>query len=323
MEILPGVHQLRDSFDTDLWVSVYLLTGTRPALIDTGTAETPERTVLPYLQQIGLDPREIQVIVCTHHHPDHAGGMAYLAQVTGAEVWANSREKPLLEQPWRQVEWLRTMYPEYHPYVGKSPAEIQLELPQAVSVERVAGEGEAITLGNYPWQVLHTPGHTAGIISLYQPEQQWLLSSDAVQARGTPGGLAYYHDVGAYQATLDRLAEFDIQHWLVGHPYQPLLRGILQGPEVKRFLNLSRQAVADYNRDILKILQQSTTPLTLGQVTDRLRRRYRCRGPYFLSVATAATHLKELAAQGKIWQAQDGSGIIYSVHHLDKLDAPP
>ncbi|MFQ5855814.1 MAG: MBL fold metallo-hydrolase [Anaerolineae bacterium] len=308
MEILPSIHQLRDPFDTDIWVSVYLLTGTCPALIDTGTAQTPERTVLPYLQQIDLDPREIQVIVCTHHHSDHAGSAAHLKQVTEAEVWAHSKEILLLEQPWQQVEWLRAAYPSYHPYLGKSRAEIERELPREVSVERTVGDGEVISLGDSQWQVLHTPGHTAGIISLYQPEQRWLLTSDAVQAGGTPGGLAYYHDVVAYQATLDRLARVDIWRWLVGHPYQPMLRGVLQGEEIQHFLDLSRQVVDSYDREILKTLQQSAEPMTLGQVTDVLRRRYQCSGPYFLSVATVATHLKELAAQGEIWQLEDGPG---------------
>ncbi|MGD1995052.1 MAG: MBL fold metallo-hydrolase, partial [Anaerolineae bacterium] len=52
------------------------------------------------------------------------------------------------------------------------------QFAQAIQADGVLEDGESVVLGGEAWRVLHTPGHTGGLICLHQPRRQVLLSSD-------------------------------------------------------------------------------------------------------------------------------------------------
>jgi len=55
------------------WGSVYLINEEKKALVDTGPA-TSISTVLEGIKKLGVDPAEINYVIATHIHLDHAGG---------------------------------------------------------------------------------------------------------------------------------------------------------------------------------------------------------------------------------------------------------
>lgn len=105
----------------------------------------------------------IGVVVNTHWHSDHVGGNAAL-QATGAEIAASSPD----------AEAVQRRDP------GCCVAEY-LDQPVApYTVDRALDDGEVLRLGEADWQVVRTPGHTPGHLSLWQPEEGLLAVGDAL-----------------------------------------------------------------------------------------------------------------------------------------------
>jgi len=77
-------------------------------------------------------------------------------------------------------------------------------------------EGE-LKLGSKSFQVIHTPGHSPGSISLYWPEKKALFTGDVVFPMGVgrtdfPGG-----DGALLRDSIERLARLDAEYLLSGH----------------------------------------------------------------------------------------------------------
>ena len=152
---------------------VYMLDSTRPAnvylvgrapellLIDTSM---PGKTdaILSELTAAGFTPSDVRAIVLTHHHVDHVGTAAELAQRTGAEVWAHRDEIPYIEQ--RATLRLPTLFQRvWSGVMGR------LVRTPACSVAHPVHAGDELSALD-GLRVVHAPGHTPGSIALYHPQ---------------------------------------------------------------------------------------------------------------------------------------------------------
>jgi glyoxylase-like metal-dependent hydrolase (beta-lactamase superfamily II) len=99
------------------------------------------------LQQVKALKLNIKVIVLTHSHIDHIGGLEEVKKATGAAIAIHISEAPyLLKQPWKL---------DFMPPTPPSPP-----------ADRLLKDGDIITFGKLSFKVLHTPGHTSGGICL-------------------------------------------------------------------------------------------------------------------------------------------------------------
>ena len=101
-------------------------------------------SIMKQVKALGLS---IKIIVLTHSHIDHVGGLADVKKATGAVIAIHENEAPfLLKQP-------RLM--EFMPPTPPSPP-----------ADRLLKDGDMIKVGKLKFKVLHTPGHTSGGICL-------------------------------------------------------------------------------------------------------------------------------------------------------------
>ncbi len=104
-------------------------------------------TILRTVQQMGLS---IPLIVVTHAHIDHVSALRSVQEKTNAEFALHEAEKGLLlTAPMRMLTSL-----------GLSPIKSP---PQP---DRLLKDGDSIEIGDLHFEVLHTPGHSSGGISL-------------------------------------------------------------------------------------------------------------------------------------------------------------
>jgi glyoxylase-like metal-dependent hydrolase (beta-lactamase superfamily II) len=120
----------------------------------------------------GRPPR---AIVLTHGHFDHAGSAARLSNLWHVPIFAHELELPYLTG--------RSDYPPPDPTVGGALAMMSRAFPHGSidldgSVRPFDPDGTIPALPG--WRVVHTPGHTAGHVSLFRESDRTLLTGDAL-----------------------------------------------------------------------------------------------------------------------------------------------
>jgi glyoxylase-like metal-dependent hydrolase (beta-lactamase superfamily II) len=101
-EIVPGVYAIKGRFAGEFgFISSYLVVeGEEALVIDPGTAGDPGEEIVKGMVSLGLNPKKaLSGILCTHGHPDHAGGAARLRRSTGAQIMIHSGDVDLLQDP--------------------------------------------------------------------------------------------------------------------------------------------------------------------------------------------------------------------------------
>jgi glyoxylase-like metal-dependent hydrolase (beta-lactamase superfamily II) len=105
---------------------------------------------------------KVKAIVITHAHIDHIGGAAKLKAATGAPVMMNARDQELYDNLDVQASWLG------------------MENPSRTTIDTEAREGVTLTLGDAAFQILETPGHTQGSVSIWIPSENKLVAGDTL-----------------------------------------------------------------------------------------------------------------------------------------------
>jgi glyoxylase-like metal-dependent hydrolase (beta-lactamase superfamily II) len=139
--------------------NLLLLGGRQPALVDSGFVAHAQDTTAWARAQAG----QVALVVNTHWHADHVGANGLL-QAAGAGIAASA--------------------PDAQAVARRDPGCCQAEyLDQPVSpytVDAPLHDGQILGLGDADWQVVRTPGHTPGHLSLWQPEERLLVVGDAL-----------------------------------------------------------------------------------------------------------------------------------------------
>ncbi|MGQ0630071.1 MAG: MBL fold metallo-hydrolase [Sporichthyaceae bacterium] len=139
--------------------NLLLLRGRHPALVDTGFVGHAEETEA----WVRHEAPDLALVVNTHWHSDHVGANGRL-QAAGIGIAASVPDATALER--RDP--------------GCCVAEY-LDQPVApYSVDQQLTDGQVLWLGDAQWEVVATPGHTAGHLCLWQPDERLLVVGDAL-----------------------------------------------------------------------------------------------------------------------------------------------
>lgn len=150
-------------------------------VIDAGLPGSTKK-ILRYIASLGKFPQDVKRIVITHSDLDHIGGLAALQKATGARTYASRIEAEAIAKgkPSREIKRsgfsLRgILFPLLAPFFKATPFQ----------VHEIVAEGQ--TLGGL--QVVETPGHTPGHISLFAPSVGVLFCGDSMvaEAKGLLG----------------------------------------------------------------------------------------------------------------------------------------
>ncbi|HEY6308911.1 MAG TPA: subclass B3 metallo-beta-lactamase [Candidatus Angelobacter sp.] len=214
-------------------------------LLDGGFAETAPM-IQKNIEHLGFKVSDIHILLNSHAHLDHAGGLAALKQLTGAKMMASAGDKPLLESGGHN-----------DPQFGD-----RLVFPP-VQVDQVVKDGEAVELGGVVLHAVLTPGHTPGCTTWTMQVQERTRTYDVVFLCSTtaPAGYqlvnnkAYPQIVTDYVHTFARLGTLPCDVFLAAHgsffhlqdktdrlKAGSVLNPFVDPPEYQRFLAQSEQA---------------------------------------------------------------------------------
>lgn len=201
-------------------VNAFLVDNGGLTLVDTGMPGSTDK-VLQAIGRSGRDPRTLQRIILTHAHTDHSGNAAELQQRLGIPVWAHGVDAELIEQgiagrkPMSLspgfVNWM-----VYQLFVKRASPAIA-----PVLIERRLVDGDRLPGG---LRVIHTPGHSAGHISLLLEDERVLIAGDICANAGGLNWSVLYEDRELGRQSILRAAALDFDKAVFGHG-GPLLQG--------------------------------------------------------------------------------------------------
>ena len=233
-EIIPGLYRLPIPLPNNSLGSVNVYAAVSAdglRLIDCGWNAPEVYTVLvDELRELGMQVSDIKEILLTHNRPDHIGLAERFAREAGARLllhrldaafeaaYAQDRQGMLAEmQAWLQSNGMSRE--ERETLIG-GMRRMAFRLPTYRPDTLLEG-GEVLAWEPFRFEVIWTPGHAAGLVCLYEPQAQVLISSDHVLQRISPNIGLYARQsgnpLGEYLRSLQLVRGLPVKLVLPGH----------------------------------------------------------------------------------------------------------
>ncbi|MBM4416883.1 MAG: MBL fold metallo-hydrolase [Chloroflexi bacterium] len=255
---------------------MYLIRGERLGLIDTGVASTPAEYIEPALRSMGLSLRDVEVVINSHGHHDHAGGNDAVHRAAQCEIWIHRDDAPIARDPDAAFD---LFFARNLSLVGRASRLEQARVAHRVTagqpapIARELVDGDVLDFGRgIAFRVVHTPGHTRGCITLHWEAEGIAISEDSALGRGSrPGGmpLIFYPDL--YRSSLQRIEGLRPRVLCLGHHYLTLRQtreSIRYGDLVAAFLRES----AEIQEHIEAAMDRALLALGTGAPFEQLAR---------------------------------------------------
>ena len=260
--------------ETHMWPapanSFVLLDGAGAVLIDAGCGyrECYEK-VKAFLAKLGAEPADVHTVVLSHAHPDHMGAVPFLLEEASPRVIIHELDRQLaIDNGLLNKSFDMCHIADYYmERLGDTdPASLDIldyfsnlcPMGAATPTDTVV-EGDVLELAGRRFEVLHTPGHAPGHISLYDRDDRTLLAFDLVGAV-----VAWYCPSGGgargYLESLDKIEALDVTLLLPSHGEEIT--------DVSSAIERTREVLLGRQRKILRLLGER--PMTLLELTDEL-----------------------------------------------------
>lgn len=191
-------------------ISSILITGTAGDILIDGGTEQDADLIADNIKSLGFRLSDIKILLNSHEHFDHVGGLARLQQLTGAQIYASPAAADVIRSG----------------VAGPGDPQNGLGKPfPAARVDRIISDGEMVRLGNLSVIAAATPGHTPGALTWHWGSCDGGVCRQIVYADSlTPISNETYRFsahrayVAAYRASIAKVAALDCDILLTPHP---------------------------------------------------------------------------------------------------------
>ena len=211
VEILNNLFFMERGF---LNANHFIYRSKRPILIDSAyIADFAETERL--IADLDVKIKDIRLIINTHCHCDHIGGNKLIQDQSGCDIALHKIGKHFIDT---RDDWA-TWWKYYNQEADFFNCTMELN------------DGDHITIGPHEFKVIHTPGHAAEGIVLYNRKAKLLISSDtlwkddmAVMTLRIEGSAAIFHML----ESLEKLEALDVQIIYPGHgpPFKDMQKAL-------------------------------------------------------------------------------------------------
>ena len=202
-------------------VNAYLLDQGELTLIDTGMPKS-EGKIVAAIDAIGKKATDLRHIIVTHCHPDHAGSLAAMKTLTGAQVYMHPIDAAMV----RKGESARPLTPApgllrhvlFRLFIPKGPAPIE-----PCAIDREINDGTELPIAG-GLKAIHIPGQCAGQLAFLWPRRKLLFAADACSNMTGLGLSLGYESLQDGLDSLRKLAALDFEIACFGHG-KPIMSG--------------------------------------------------------------------------------------------------
>jgi glyoxylase-like metal-dependent hydrolase (beta-lactamase superfamily II) len=176
--------------------NTYVIKGEKTVLIDPGHSRHMER-LSRQMEEDGIDPEKVDVVLVTHSHPDHFEGLDLFLDKPVKIGMNREEERYLMESGRLLFEMMRQPLPK-------------------IRIDFYLKEGE-LHLGEETLRVYQTPGHSPGSLSIYWPQRKVLFTGDLIFYGGVGRTDFLEGNSKLLMESIERLADLDTEILLPGH----------------------------------------------------------------------------------------------------------
>ncbi|MBP1665320.1 MAG: hypothetical protein H6Q23_180 [Bacteroidetes bacterium] len=196
--------------------SCYLILGKEIVMVDAGMPDKLQR-FKKVLSKHRIDPTRIKLIVLTHSHFDHSGSARDIRDLTGAKIAIHESEREC-------VEHNKVLIPKGVNFKGKitQPLIFSFKIPFPKFTPDILLNNEPYPLSEYGinGQIIHTPGHTIGSLSVILDSGEAFvgcMAHNGFPFRWKPGLPIYAQDINAIKENWKTLIDKGISFIYPGH----------------------------------------------------------------------------------------------------------
>jgi glyoxylase-like metal-dependent hydrolase (beta-lactamase superfamily II) len=171
VEIVPGIVRIPTAPASAINSYAFVEGDGSVTLVDTGLKSAPKR-IYAALAELGKQPSDVNRIILTHAHSDHAGGLQTVHHDTGGRLHVHETDAEWVrkgEVPPRDKRSFIARVMAYLPDPGFAPTEVDEVITDNQLLDVAGG-----------LRVVHTPGHTSGHVSLLHESSGVLITGDAL-----------------------------------------------------------------------------------------------------------------------------------------------
>lgn len=268
-EIFPDIYRIQIPLPHNPLraINSYVIRGAdRCLIVDTGM-NRPEciEVMRAGLAELAVELDRTDFFI-THCHSDHVGLVSLLKTGT-SRIFVHAADAAIILDPnlWSDLARAARVhgFPDADTAVEKHPGKRYLFAgrPDFTRLQ----EGDIVSAGQYRFRCVETPGHTPGHLCLYEQEAKLLFSGDHILDSITPNISGWAEEsedpLGAFLASLDKVASYDIALVLPGHR-NPITDHRRRIAELKEHHRVRTQEVADILESGRKTAYQVASRMT-------------------------------------------------------------
>jgi glyoxylase-like metal-dependent hydrolase (beta-lactamase superfamily II) len=318
-EILPSLYKIEVPLPGSPLKATnsYVVKGTeRSLIIDTGwNREDCMVALVSGLKECGVDLRQADLFI-THMHADHSGLVSAIA-VEGARIYFGRADAEIIRyitpEHWDEmIDFAgRCGFPreELERAVGNHPG--RRYNPSNSLNLHILKNGDTVSVGDYLFECIETPGHTPGHICLYELDKKVFICGDHILFDITPNitlSSKERNPLKEYLISLDKVYDLDVRLTLPGH------RSTFRNHKERiQELKQHHRARLDEIISILAQGRQNAFQIASQMTWDIGYKSWDLFPPAqkLFAFGEALAHLKYLEEEGAVGRAIEGNGIIF------------